>query len=226
MPYNIILISQNKLSAKFPAGDKELTKRSDSAENLLYSSREPLCWTIRMKALRIFLLLILALAGSGCAMLADRDAQSAYWQDLDEPGQVMAAYVSALADGDLARAAAYLYLPVGVKDDTVLREQLGRISAALRGTGNSIRVADCRSETRIALVIYTTNAIGGDPNPVFLIRDTRNRWQLHHKATAGPLQKALRDRSDVLEVRALANWGAQRMAEINKLARERMLANR
>ena len=92
--------------------------------------------------------------------------------------------------------------------------------------GANIRVADSRRETRIALVIYTTNPIGGDPTPVFLLKDTHDRWRLHHKATAGPLQKALRDRSDLLEVRSLANWGARRMAEINKAARTRLLAGR
>lgn len=176
---------------------------------------------------RLILILLMALTTSGCATWTGHDrAGSGYWQNLNEPDTVMSAYVNALRAGDLERAAAYLYLPMGVHDGTALREQLGRISSALQQGGANIRVADSRRESRIALVIYTTNAAGGDPNPVFLLKDTHDRWRLHHKATAGPLQKALRDRSDVLEVRALANWGARRMAEINKAARTRLLAAR
>lgn len=176
---------------------------------------------------RLILLLLLALTAPGCATWMGMDqADGGYWRDLHEPGAVMDAYVSALREGDLDRAAAYLYLPLGMEDGPVLREQLGRISGALKVGGANIRVADSRSETRIALVIYTTNPIGGDPTPVFLLKDTHDRWRLHHKATAGPLQKALRDRSDLLEVRSLANWGARRMAEINKAARTRLLAAR
>ena len=176
---------------------------------------------------RLILLLLLALTAPGCATWMGVDhAGAVYWQDLHEPGAVMDAYVTALREGDLDRAAAYLYLPLGMEDGPALREQLGRISSALKVGGANIRVADSRRETRIALVIYTTNPIGGDPTPVFLLKDTHDRWRLHHKATAGPLQKALRDRSDLLEVRSLANWGARRMAEINKAARTRLLAGR
>jgi hypothetical protein len=166
----------------------------------------------------------LLLSGSACTTLQRLDPSTGYWRDINEPGQVMAAYVSALMEGELDRAAAYLYLPVGVSDGPELREQLARISNALKFVGATIRVADTRSEQRVALVLYTTDPLGADATPVFLLKDVQGRWRLHHKATAGPLQKALRDRNDVLEVRALAGWGAKRMAEINREARHRLLS--
>ena len=180
--------------------------------------------SLRVVLLKWLFWIGLAWSGSGCTILRDRAPEHVYWQNVHEPGQVMDAYVDALMQGDLARAAAYLYLPVGMEDGPALREQLGRISEAMRQAKAPIRVADSRCETRIALVIYTTNAIGGNPSPVFLIKDSHDLWRLHHKATAGPLQKALRDRIDMLEARALANWGARRMAEINQSARARLLA--
>jgi hypothetical protein len=177
---------------------------------------------------RSLLLPALALAAvlsSGCAswQVSRREGgPNAYWQDIQTPDQVLAAYVSALMDGDLPRARAYLYLPPTAINEQDLLLQLAGISRALQQAGPSIRVADSRQETRISLVLYSMTPQGTDPTPVFLLLDAEGRWRLHHRLTAGPLKAALRDRHDVLEVRALALWGAQRMAEIDRAARGEM----
>lgn len=156
---------------------------------------------------------------TGCATGGAASAKADYWRQVDSPAAVMGAYVGALSQGEVDRAIAYLYLPSHVHEDDLLRERMAGIAKAVQGSKAAIEVQDSRAESRLALVIYTSGGDLANPRPIFLIRDTQNRWRLHHRETAGPLQQALRDRHDFLAARSLANWGAQRMAEISRQAR-------
>jgi hypothetical protein len=171
------------------------------------------------RLLGLTMLTALPLVLSGCATGGPAAARTDYWHQVDSPAAVMDAYIGALSKGEVDRAIAYLYLPSHVNEDDLLRERMAGIAKAVQGAKAEIRVQDSRAESRLALVIYTSGGDLANPRPIFLLRDTSNHWRLHHRETAGPLQQALRDRHDFLAARALANWGAQRMAEISRQAR-------
>jgi hypothetical protein len=172
-----------------------------------------------IRSLGLTLLAAIPVLLSGCATGGASSARTDYWQQVDSPAAVMDAYIGALSKGEVDRAIAYLYLPAHVNDDDLLRERMAGIAKAVQTANAAIRVEDSRAESRLALVIYTSGGDLANPRPIFLLRDTSNHWRLHHRETAGPLQQALRDRHDFLAARSLANWGAQRMAEISQQAR-------
>lgn len=171
------------------------------------------------RLLGLSLLAALPLFLGGCATGGATSAKLDYWRQVDSPAAVMDAYIGALSKGEVDRAIAYLYLPAHMNDEELLRERVAGIAKSVQGAKADIRVQDSRAESRLALIIYTSGGDLANPRPIFLLRDTSNHWRLHHRETAGPLQQALRDRHDFLAARALANWGAQRMAEISRQAR-------